>query len=76
MSLFGTIDGDVALPDLDINPAFYLFSSISDLNGRFEGHIKGSNVFIQFVNSQATITGTAKEEASIKFGGNANLLEN
>jgi hypothetical protein len=63
-------------PRLAFNPALYLSSSISDLNGPFEGHIEGSDVFIQFVDSQATITGTAKEKASIKFGGNANLLEN
>ena len=55
------------LPELVVYPAEYHFNSILNLNGEFAGHIEGKKVSIEYVSGEATITGTANEEAFIDF---------
>jgi hypothetical protein len=79
MSLFGSVDEDVTLPVLSFNSAIYVFNSISDLSGPYEGHIKDNTVSITCNGGKATISGTANQgnySGSLDFKGTANLLGN
>ena len=79
MPLFGNVDEGVTLPVLSFNPAIYVFNSISDLNGPFQGHINDNAVSITCNGGKATITGTANQgsySGSLDFKGNANLFGN
>lgn len=59
-TLVGLFDKPLPIPAL-VDPAHYKFAKISDLTGRFKGHVIGRKLSITYDKGGATITGEANE---------------
>ena len=72
-----TLDGKfthpLPIPAL-VDPAFYKFKKLSDLDGKFKGHVVGGELSITYNKGGATITGKASEPHPIVFQGETKVL--
>ena len=62
---------------IKVDPVVYTYAQLENLDGPFQGHIKGGYVVIEYEDSDATITGKARGDYIpdyLEFEGKTDLL--
>ena len=72
-TLVGTFSRKLPFPQL-VDPARYKFAKLSDLTGKFTGHVVKGELSIKYEKHGATITGKANEGHPIFFEGETKVL--